>query len=184
MPRAQVPGPVGLDFRWHGFDRGTWALAPHAPPGPVGIDLSYVASLSSEPSAATPATSATQTPAIDINAAVAKIEEIALPNYMGKCATHVRIALEAGGANMQTRPTYAKDYGPKLLEVGLTEVAIEGYTPQKGDVVVFDTYATQSPQAGHIQMYSGTQWISDTRQPRFLAHSVHYVGVAYAIYRP
>jgi hypothetical protein len=182
MPRAAVPGPIGLDFRWQMFDTGTLALAPHAAPGPVGIDLTYVASLSTEPSAATQAPSAK--PAIDIDAAVTKIEEIALANYQGKCAKHVRLALEAGGANMATRPTYAKDYGPKLLEIGLTEVAVAGYTPQKGDVVVFDAYATQSPQAGHIQMYSGTQWISDTRQPRFLAHRVHYVGIAYAIYRP
>lgn len=183
MPRAQIPGPVGLDFRWHAFDRGTWALAPHASPGPVGVDLTYVASLSSEPSTATPATSAKQTPAIDIDAAVAKIEKIALANYQGKCARHVRIALEAGGANMATRPVFAKDYGPKLLEIGFTKVS-SGSTPQKGDVAVFDSYPTQSPQAGHIQMYSGSQWISDTRQPRFLAHRVHYVGVAYAIYRP
>ena len=55
MPRAAVPGPVGQDFRWHTFDTGTLALAPHAAPGPVGIDLAYVASLSSEPSTATPA---------------------------------------------------------------------------------------------------------------------------------
>jgi hypothetical protein len=184
MPRAQVPGPVGLDFRWHAFDRGTWALAPHAAPGPVGLGPMGTASAPPQPSASAAVSSAPKTPAIDIDAAVAKIEEIALTNYSGKCATHVRLALEAGGANMATRPALAKNYGPKLLEIGFAEVAISGYTPQKGDVAVFDSYATQSPQAGHIQMYSGTQWISDTRQPRFLAHRVHYVGVAYAIYRP
>lgn len=189
MPRAQVPGPVGLDFRWHAFDRGTLALAPNPPPGPVGLSfVSHTASASPE-ATATSSASATEESApvgsgIDVEAAVAKIEAIALPNYQGRCARHVRIALEAGGADLSTRPTYAKDYGPKLLQLGLRVVDQAGYTPQKGDVVVFQAYASQSPQAGHIQMYSGSQWISDTRQPRFLAHSVHYVGIPYVIYRP
>lgn len=190
MPRAQVPGPVGLEFRWHGFDHGTLVLAPNQPPVPTGMTLaafSRVAdagSPSAQNSASVAAASDTSSSGIDIDAAVAKIEEIALPNYQGRCARHVRIALEAGGADLSTRPTYAKDYGPKLLELGLREVSQADYTAQKGDVVVFQAYPTQSPQAGHIQMHNGSQWISDTRQPRFLAHSVHYVGIAYVIYRP
>jgi len=122
--------------------------------------------------------------AINVDAAIQKIEEIALSNYMGRCAKHVRLALEAGGADMSARPTYAKDYGPKLVELNFSEIPVENYVAERGDIVVFENYATQSVSAGHIQMYSGTSWISDTVQPRFLPHQVNYKDVPYAIYRP
>jgi hypothetical protein len=178
MTQYRQPGPLGSGCNLLVIDAGTLALTRSPPPGCWG----EVATDSAQQAAAE--RPQTPTAVIDVDAAVRKIEQIALPTYTGKCAMHVRIALTAGGANMSSRPTYAKDYGPKLLELGFIEVSQQGYEPRKGDVVVFDTYPSQSSPAGHIQMYSGSQWISDTRQPRFFAHRTNYVGVPYAIYRP
>lgn len=175
MPRAVVAGPVGLDVRWHAFDLGTLALAPHLPPGPVGFSV---------PSASPPTAGAKTQRAIDIDKAVEKILEIALPNYSGRCARHVRMALEAGGADMRSRPVYAKDYGRTLVAIGFRAVEIEPSAAQKGDIAVFQDYAGQREPAGHIQMFDGNQWVSDRAQPRFLAHQVHYKDISYVIYRP
>lgn len=175
MPRAQVPGPVGLDFRWHAFDRGTLALAPHAPPGPVGLELS-----AQVVGASTVATAM----AVDVEAAIREIHAIALPDYRGRCAQHVRKALEAGGAVIRERPLYAKDYGRALIALGFRGVIIEPAAAERGDVAVFQDYPGQKVPAGHIQMFDGKQWVSDTVQPRFLAHRIHYNGIPYVIYRP
>jgi len=175
MPRAQVPGPVGLDFRWHAFDRGTLALAPHAPPGPVGLELR---------AQAVGGSTAAPDKAIDVEAAIREIHAIALSDYRGRCTEHVRKALEAGGAVIRERPLYAKDYGPTLIALGFRAVSIEPAVAERGDVAVFQDYSGQKVAAGHIQMFDGKQWVSDTVQPRFLAHRIHYNGIPYVIYRP
>jgi type VI secretion system secreted protein VgrG len=52
--------------------------------------------------------------------------------------------------------------------------------PEKGDVVVFDSFQGKNEyhQHGHIQMYNGSQWISDFKQAGFWA------GRDYRIYKP
>ena len=65
----------------------------------------------------------------------AALKNNALPPFgQGRCAKHVRLALEAAGMNTTGHPVSAKDYGPFLRKVGFTTVAPEGYVPQLGDI--------------------------------------------------
>jgi hypothetical protein len=178
MTQYRQPGPLGSGCNLVAIDAGTLALTRSPPPGCWGA---LATDSAQQPAAERPQA---RRAVIDVDAAVRKIEQIALQDYTGRCAAHVRQALEAGGADMSVRPVYAKDYGPRLLEIGFTAVSATAYAPAKGDVVVFQDYPGQRVPAGHIQMYSGTAWVSDTVQPRFLPHQRHYKDVAYAIYRP
>ncbi|MFI1772529.1 hypothetical protein [Thalassobellus citreus] len=42
----------------------------------------------------------------------------------------------------------------------------ENYVPMAGDIVVIQSYAGGSVH-GHIQIYNGTQWVSDFKQSDF-----------------
>lgn len=177
MTGYRAPGPQGLANTMRAaLDPGTLARCFSPTPGPFAVQVV-------NPQPAEPP-EANQKPAINIDAAVAKLLAIALPDFTGKCATHVRRALQAGGGDLSKHPVYARDYGPTLLQLGFVTVAKGAYLPQKGDVVVFEDYQGQRIPAGHVQMYSGSDWVSDTRQPRFLAHRSNYAGVPYVIYRP
>jgi hypothetical protein len=62
----------------------------------------------------------------------------------GACARYVRLAIKAGGIDINPNPVPAKEYGPYLEKYGFT--AIDGKTynvendPQKGDIAVIQTY--------------------------------------------
>ncbi|MBV8621498.1 MAG: CHAP domain-containing protein [Curvibacter sp.] len=93
-----------------------------------------------------------------------QLRTIALPPFgHGKCATHVRRALEAAGASTNGHPTYAKDWGPTLVRIGFRAVSSANYQPAKGDVAVIQ--GTSSSVPGHIEAYDGRNWISDFVQP-------------------
>ena len=91
------------------------------------------------------------------------INNSAKPGPTGKCATHVRKALEAGGVDTSGHPVDAKDYGPTLKKNGFEAVGGDDYKPQKGDVVVIQPYEGGNP-SGHIAIFNGTEWVSDTKQ--------------------
>lgn len=58
----------------------------------------------------------------------------------------------------------------------------DGYTPQKGDIAVFEP--TDNHKYGHIQMYDGEQWRSDFKQNNFSPGSGYTKdGVPYTVYR-
>ena len=100
--------------------------------------------------------------------AIATLNARAQDCSSGKCATFVRIALQAGGINTSDRPAStvsAKNYGPYLLKKGFNLVNPNGYTPVAGDVAVFDGFSGHPN--GHIEMYNGNQWISDFKQNYF-----------------
>jgi hypothetical protein len=128
--------------------------------------------------------------AIDVSNAVKTLDANAVPASTGFCARHVRLALEAGGANTESindpnaYTLYAKDYGPVLLREGFTLLDISnGFTAQAGDVAVFSSYVGQDPPAGHIQMYNGSSWVSDFTQNNFSPFRTQ-PNVSYEIYRP
>lgn len=101
-----------------------------------------------------------------------------------ECAKYVREALEAGGLNTTGRPTQAKDYGPFLQTSGFSKISTQGYFPQKGDVVVIQNYPVGNP-AGHIAFYTGTQWVSDYRQPDMIPGSFYRKAAPpMQVYRP
>ena len=102
----------------------------------------------------------------DHGAAIQKLRSIVLKQSNGMCAKHVRIALEAGGLNLDDRPNYACHYGSYLEArgfVGFVPDSWDQYTPEPGDVAVMPPYNTGHP-AGHIAMYCGERqgdWLSD-----------------------
>jgi hypothetical protein len=111
----------------------------------------------------------------------------ALPPFgQGKCARFVRLALEAGGAQIAGHPASAKDWGPVLLRAGfktVTAAKIENYRPSSGDVAVIQ--GTSSRADGHIQGYDGSQWISDFVQSAFWpGPSYRNEKPDFKIYRP
>ncbi|HVA47124.1 MAG TPA: hypothetical protein VNH11_12220 [Pirellulales bacterium] len=94
------------------------------------------------------------------------------PYGVGKCATFVREAIEAGGLTIsRTGSGAAKDYGPRLTQAGFVAQMGAGTPYQTGDVAVIDGFTKAAAQGikkdhidGHVAMYDGTQWISDFKQ--------------------
>lgn len=85
-----------------------------------------------------------------------------------RCAAWVRQGLEAGGINTAGHPIPARLYGPYLTKWGFDAINTNKYLP--GDIAVFQGYpgGTADPVTGlpygHIEMYSGSQWISVFKQ--------------------
>jgi hypothetical protein len=106
---------------------------------------------------------------------------------VGKCATYVRKALEAGGAKTSGHPAHAKDYGPVLLRNGYHELnleSLEAYTPMKGDIAVIQP-PSKGSKSGHIEGYDGKEWISDFVQSGFWPGPAYRKEQPpYVIYRP
>jgi hypothetical protein len=117
------------------------------------------------------------------------------PNLYGEhaCAQYVRGALnDGGGLNVGTPANglgNAADYGPPLENAGFQPVANgnayppEDYTPQAGDVAVIQP--TNENASGHMEMYNGSQWVSDFRQdgfwpgPHYRNETPHFVIYRY-----
>ncbi len=123
-----------------------------------------------------------------IDVAVNYLNKKALPESKGRCAIHVREAIEKCGVKLEDHPIPARLYDPYLKDYDfeiLTPTPPDNYSPKKGDIAVFQPPNDKHPD-GHIQMYNGTQWVSDFKQPGgfwpgkdFRKHKPHY-----AIYRP
>lgn len=122
--------------------------------------------------------------AIDVDKAVDHLNDNAHAKSIHRCGEYTRQAIEAGGVTLD-RHADAKDYGSSLESVGFSRVAdpssMNGYAPQRGDVAVFG--APGGSGSGHMQMYNGSQWVSDFRQNNFLPGR-KYGGTPYTIYRP
>ncbi|HKP94348.1 MAG TPA: peptidoglycan-binding protein [Fibrobacteria bacterium] len=123
-----------------------------------------------------------------IEKAVAHLNTNAKQKSIHKCATYVRQAIQAGGGVLPTTLSheYAKEYGPVLSAMGFQKLSTEGYAPQKGDIAVFQPPLGED--AGHVQMYNGTEWVSDFFQgdsPDIYPGPAYRNGkVNYEIYRP
>jgi surface antigen len=104
-----------------------------------------------------------------------------------QCATYVRKALAAGGANTDAHPADAKNYGSLLARNGYSIVRIdepERFIPKKGDIVVFQP-AKGGNKAGHIQGYDGKNWVSDFVQTGFWPGPIYRrERPSYVVYRP
>jgi hypothetical protein len=112
----------------------------------------------------------------DLQKAVQHLTANAESSPVGLCAQYTREAIEAGGVTLK-RTNYAKDYGPSLLEVGFQTVKTAAY--QAGDVVIMQN--CPGHDYGHMQMYSGSQWISDYKQRDFWPYTSS--RPAFAVYR-
>ncbi len=89
----------------------------------------------------------------------------------GKCATHVRQALAAGGIYTVGLPIAGGDYGPYLLQRGFQLVPHGAPAINEiGDIAVFSK-VPGIHDWGHIQIWSGESWISDFVQKRMSPYS-------------
>ncbi|OGR51349.1 MAG: hypothetical protein A2049_00605 [Elusimicrobia bacterium GWA2_62_23] len=117
---------------------------------------------------------------VDINKFVRWIDANAQLKSQHTCAKAVRQGLEAGGLDVSKRPEMAKDYGAFLEKNGFKVIGPDGYSPQKGDIVVFQPGPNP---AGHIQVWNGRTWVSDFVQNPNKVSPYGNQTPSYAIYR-
>jgi len=128
-----------------------------------------------------------------IKTAIVHLLAHALPHYKGRCARYVREALNAGGIPVQ-RTEEAQNYGPQLEKAGFQEVIDvkkgtgyppSEYDPQAGDVVVIQGMPDTDSDVGHVAMFDGVHWTSDTVQKNGFWPNGDYreQQPAYKIYR-
>jgi RHS repeat-associated protein len=105
----------------------------------------------------------------NIDKAINTLNKNALNESSGKCAKYIRWALESGGVNTIGHPISAKDYDTFLTKKGFDAINTNNYLPQRGDISVMESFigTKKSHPDGHIQMFSGKQWISDFKQNGF-----------------
>lgn len=95
------------------------------------------------------------TPKYDVDKAVEASNKVTRRKSTRRCAKYVRSYLQAGGINIDDRPTTAGQYynyfrrKKEWKQINPSDV-------QKGDVCV-----TVNNGAGHIAFYNGKHWVSD-----------------------
>lgn len=104
--------------------------------------------------------------------AAAHASRVALSRSSGRCARYVRTALQAAGYDFKPNPS-AYQYATRgtLSSAGFTKISNDTQ-PQVGDVVVYDR-SSKHPH-GHIQIFDGSNWISDFRQSSISPYSGAY----------
>lgn len=112
----------------------------------------------------------------DTDKAIQHLNANAKKESQGRCAQHVRQAVEAGGVSL-SRHASAKDYGSSLENVGFCNVRITADDFVAGDVVVIQPIAGHPH--GHMAMYNGRLWISD-----FVQYRGYYPGPSYRRQQP
>jgi hypothetical protein len=85
---------------------------------------------------------------IDLKKMAEKAKANAQPSSIGKCATYVRVAFQAGGGVVALPyPISAKNYGPTLIANGFSAVSLDGYVAKLGDIAVFQAPPQRNPWA-------------------------------------
>jgi len=121
------------------------------------------------------------------NQFVLHLKSNALPGYgQGRCAKHVRKALQAGGAQILQYAPSGKDFALVLIQVGFHQITVENpdtFHYMKGDVMVMQPYNGGNPH-GHVAGFDGSRWISDFIQTDFWAGPGYRdTRPSYAVYR-
>ena len=96
------------------------------------------------------------------NKAADLITKNALTRSSGYCAKFVRKGLQEAGYDLKTQAHAYQYNNGALTEAGFSKVDPGKDGLQKGDVMVIP--AEGKHKSGHIQMYNGTQWVSDFKQ--------------------
>jgi RHS repeat-associated protein len=161
-PCGDVPGVVQLVgmMQWWAFGQVT---AQNEPPDPPKLDKDKVVKYMDEHAKGT-------------------------DTYHGTCTAVCHAGLVAGGlTDTKNRPIDANENGPFLekhgaVAVGRSDTATlpNGYSPRKADVAIFEG-GTHRNTSGHMEVYDGRQWVSDTKQTRFSPRRDYEGGVT--IYR-
>lgn len=103
---------------------------------------------------------------IDVDKTLSILHKNASPGYTGNCARSIWDAMKAAGTKLP-ETSHAKDGGPILEKIGFRKWTntLDGYIPRKGDVVVIDKIpGDDKHQWGHMAMFDGKHWVSDTVQ--------------------
>jgi hypothetical protein len=151
--RALVRSGTTPDDAWDALSGPSGGSAPAAPAAPAAPT----------PPLRSGGTVARAGSGLAIDKAVRHLRERAESHSTGRCAKYVRLALAAGGIDIEPHPGVAKAYAPFLRRFAFTEISEHQYDPEPGDIVVIQP-CVGGNSAGHIQMYSGAEWISDFRQ--------------------
>ena len=104
--------------------------------------------------------------------AAARAAQAAHSSSTGRCARYVRKALQAAGYEFTPNPS-AYQYASRgtLANAGFVKIS-NNMPPQVGDVVVFDR--SSKHRHGHIQIFDGSNWVSDFRQNDISPYSDTY----------
>ncbi len=182
MP-AILPGPVCQFFGYLSIDEGTLARYCSAPLGPANG-----AAVKPKFDKAKAAQSAYDN-AYDTYPEALKAAKAAAFQTT-RCAHYVRLAIAAGGIQVQPPNTAAaKDFGPKLMAVGFQQIKAgagdpgQDYNPEPGDVIVYG--AIDGDAYGHMEIYDGDDWESDFTQKSIWPNNSNpaWKKVSFAIYR-
>lgn len=95
----------------------------------------------------------------------------------GQCSPYTPKAINAGFGDERIPTNLAGSaYGPSLIKAGFSSVSIRNlasYNPLKGDIAVMNGPPGSKScntgiggPCGHIQMFNGSQWVSDFFQTR------------------
>lgn len=96
------------------------------------------------------------------NKAADLITKNALTRSSGYCARYVRKGLQEAGYDLKTQAHAYQYNNGALTDAGFSKVDPRTDGLQKGDVMVMP--AQGKHKSGHIQVYNGTQWVSDFKQ--------------------
>ena len=102
----------------------------------------------------------------DINSATTGMTERAMCSSIGRCGEYQRLGLNDGGINTRVafnnlELDHAYKYETFLSKKGFSNLGhtMQSYTPKAGDIMVFGR--TSNHLSGHVQMFNGTNWVSD-----------------------
>ena len=95
------------------------------------------------------------------------------------CAGYVIRAMWHGGCPIGLLPAYA--YNKTLPQMGFKEISVKGYKPMKGDISVVPSNKTHP--FGHIVVFNGKQWMSDSKQNHILPSRAYKANGKYQIFR-
>ena len=87
----------------------------------------------------------------------------------GWCGRYIGWALDAGGTPVGSHA--GGDYGPYLTQAGFVTVPLAGYSPQQGDIAIFQRSTALGHPSGHSAGYNGSQWVSDFFQRNMSPYS-------------
>lgn len=108
----------------------------------------------------------------------------------GYCLRGWKTIWQKAGIGEYDGTRLAKDFGTVLIKYGFKVIysgncnqCPSNYTPQIGDTRIWESYTGQPSQAGHIDWWNGTHWVSDYVQQRDWTPGRKYNGISYKIYR-
>ncbi|MBF7682656.1 hypothetical protein I2F27_04820 [Acinetobacter sp. B5B] len=108
-----------------------------------------------------------------------RLKHISARVSSARCARSIRTALENAGAQIGEHPVAASDWGQTLEKIGYKKIDPAFDQPVEGDIYIIQR--TRRHTYGHIAGYTGTQWVSDYKQPSYDVY--HDPEATYAYYR-